>query len=274
MNNIQSISNSYLCSACGACSAVCSRRAITFQDSSIGRKYAVVGDECINCGVCRKVCPSLDTYNLSRDMEDKFVGTILGTHIGRATNKTIYSNAQSGGVCTALLTHLFESGEIDGTVVVRMDYGVVPQIKGVLVTNPADLLKTQKSCYTPVDLLSTLGSCRGCKSIAIVGLPCHIEAIENLQRTSPRQFGNISFRIGLICDRTMSGGINDVICRMAGPFAGGVMIGWKDKSVGETNPSEIKTLKKKLRCDTNSHRWSYATKVEEKWYSRDMYAYA
>lgn len=271
MNNIQSISDSYLCSACGACGAVCSHRAITFQDSSIGRKYAVVSDECINCGLCRKICPSLDSYSLSHDVGDKFVGTILGTYIGRATNNTIYSNAQSGGACTALLTHLFESGEIDGAIVVRMDYGVIPQIKGVLVTDPTELLKTQKSCYTPVDLLSTLESSRDCKSVAVVGLPCHMEAVENLQRTSPRQFGNISFRIGLICDRTMSGGINDVICRMAGPLAGGVMIGWKDKSVGVTNHSEVK---KKLRCDTSLHRWSYATKVEEKWYSHAIYAYA
>lgn len=274
MNNIQSVSDSYLCSACGACQAICNRGAITFQDSPVGRKYAVVGGECIDCGMCRKVCPSLDAHGLSRGVDDKFVGTILGTYIGRATNETIYANAQSGGVCTALLAHLFEDHKIDGAIVVRMDFGITPQIRGVLVTDPSELFKSQKSCYTPVDLLSVLDSCRDCKSIAVVGLPCHIEAVENLQRTKPKQFGNISYRIGLICDRTMAGGINDVVCRLAGSQMGGVKVNWKDKSIGETNQAEARKLKKKLRCDTNSHRWSYATKVEERWYSSGIYAYA
>lgn len=241
MNNIQSVSDSYLCSACGACHSICVRRAITFHESPIGRKYAVVDDKCTDCGMCRKVCPSLDAYSLTSDMEDKYVGTILGTYIGRATCQVIYANAQSGGVCTALLTHMFESGEIDGAVVVKMDYGITPQVRGVLVTTPAELLKSQKSCYTPVDLLSVLESCRDCKSIAVVGLPCHIEAVENLQRTNPRLFGNIVFRIGLICDRTMAGGISDIVCRLACPSEERVKISWRDKSVGETKGTKKKS---------------------------------
>ena len=233
MNNIQQISDAYLCSACGACSVVCPKDAIDFSWSNIGRKYAVVNNNCIDCGLCRKVCPSLDNYGLTSDMADKYVGEIRGVYIGHSTDPFIYQNAQSGGVCTALLTYLFEEGKIDGAVVCRMDYGRVPTVRGVLLTSVSELLQTQKSCYTPVDLLSALKTGENCKSLAIVGLPCHIEAVENLKRTN-KSFGNISYQIGLICDRTLAGGIQDYICTPS-PSNKLILIYWRGKGYSFDN---------------------------------------
>lgn len=241
-NNIQSVSDAYLCSACGGCKTICGHQAISFRESTIGRRYAVVGKTCTGCGLCRQVCPSL-TLETTRpkDVQDKYVGTIKNVYIGRATDNAIYSNAQSGGICTALLTHLFDTEAIGGAIVVRMDYGPVPQVRGVLVTSSQELAATQKSCYTPVDLLSVLIDSRTLRSVAIVGLPCHLEAVENLQRVAANRFANISYRIGLICDRTLCGGIQDVICRYADQNTG-VKIKWRDKS-----ENEYRLLKKNQR---------------------------
>lgn len=60
MRNIQAVSDSYLCSNCGACYAICPKEAIAFQWSGLGRKYAVINEICIECGLCQKVCPSID----------------------------------------------------------------------------------------------------------------------------------------------------------------------------------------------------------------------
>lgn len=46
-------------------------------------------------------------------MQDKYIGNILNTYIGRSSDLEIYSNAQSGGVATAILTYLFRTGKID-----------------------------------------------------------------------------------------------------------------------------------------------------------------
>lgn len=258
--SIQCVSDAYLCSACGGCRAICPRNAISFQDSPIGRRYAVVNDACTSCGLCQQVCPSLSSATAKPEkVSDKYVGTIRNVYIGRATDNAIYSNAQSGGVCTALLVHLFESGAIDGAVVVRMDYGHVPQVKGVLVTSPLDLAATQKSCYTPVDLLSVLDSCRSKQSLAVVGLPCHLEAVHNLQCVFPHRFSNIAYRIGLICDRTFCGGIQDVFCRLATPLLGGAKIHWKDKSIGETR---LRIRKKKISDVTRMPQWSFVMNAE------------
>lgn len=227
IKNIQQISDSYLCSACGACNAICKKDAIEFKFTNIGRKYAQVNEKCINCGLCLKVCPSMDTYRLTSDIEDRYVGEIRNVYIGRSTNATIYQNAQSGGACTALLTYLFETKKIDGAVVCRMVFGFPPTVKGVVVTSASELLETQKSCYTPVDLLSALKTCSNFKSLAVVGLPCHIEAVENLMRTS-RSFSNITYRLGLICDRTLAAGIQDFVCSLS-PSNESFKIHWRGK---------------------------------------------
>lgn len=209
MRNIQSVSDNYMCSSCGACKAVCAKSAISFKYTSIGRKYAFVNGECTDCGMCLKVCPSIDYYNLYDTYEDRLLGEIQQLSIGRATDTYIYENSQSGGVATMLLKYLFEKGLIDGALVCKMTVSENPEAQGYIAYSIADLLDSQKSCYTPVDLLSELRNIRHLKSLAVVGLPCHIEGVCNLIRIL-KKMNNITYKIGLICDRTLCKGIQDV----------------------------------------------------------------
>lgn len=229
MKNIQIISDNYLCSACGACASICARDAISFKWSNIGRKNASVSHEkCINCGLCQKVCPSIDHYNLHSSFSDPFVGDIKDVYVGHAMDNIVYENAQSGGACSAILKYLFDERLIEGAIVCRMYSGPKPRIEGVLVTSSKDLLSCQKSCYTPVDVLTALKQSVNLKSIAVVGIPCQIQGVTNLQLTS-KKFNNISYKIGLICDRTLCDGIQDVMATYAGfdRFS----IHWREKIV-------------------------------------------
>ncbi len=209
MRNIQSVSDNYMCSSCGACKAICARSAVSFKYTSIGRKYAFVNGECTDCGMCLRVCPSIDYYNLYDTYEDRLLGEIKQLYIGRATDTFIYENSQSGGVATMLLKYLFEKGLIDGALVCKMTASDNPEAYGYIAYRVADLLDSQKSCYTPVDLLSELRNASHLKSLAVVGLPCHIEGVCNLTRTL-KKMNNITYKIGLICDRTLCKGIQDV----------------------------------------------------------------
>jgi coenzyme F420 hydrogenase subunit beta len=209
-NNIQDISDSYLCSSCGACKAICPKDCIHFHFTPIGRKEAQVGPECIDCGLCRKVCPTVDTYHLYDRYEDRLVGKIDKIYVGRATDPSIYANSQSGGAATAILKYLFETGKIDGALVCEMSYGSTPVVQGKLISSVTELASSQKSCYTPVDLLSSLRDATSFQSLAVVGLPCQIEGVENLVQTSQR-FGHIKYKLGLICDRTLCAGIQDYL---------------------------------------------------------------
>lgn len=210
--NIQGVSDSYLCCNCGACFAACPHEAIEFRWSNVGRLYAQVNDKCTDCGVCQKVCPSLDLCGVHEVFADMFVGKIHNVYVGRSLDEAIFRNAQSGGLATACVRYLFDKGLIDAALLCRMDFGVTPKVSPCVVTSVEQLGATQGSCYTPVSLLAALGEVSRFKSVAIVGLPCHLQGLWALSRFSKR-YRNITYRFGLICDRTECSGIQEVIKR-------------------------------------------------------------
>ena len=48
------------CCGCSACANKCPQRAIEMKEDEYGFKYPLVDNNlCINCGLCKKVCPIL-----------------------------------------------------------------------------------------------------------------------------------------------------------------------------------------------------------------------
>lgn len=229
--NIHGVSDSYLCCNCGACSVVCPTDAIEFKSTSLGRLYASVNDKCINCGKCQKVCPTL---NQAADFSssDGLLGKISSVSVGKATDAAIFRNSQSGGICTALLKFLFETHRIDAALVCRMDYGdPVPEVRPMIVTNVDELKTSQKSCYSPVELLGILkGEISRFKSIAVVGIGCQIEGLSLISRINKEFEKKIYCRIGLICDRTLCGTIQNVYASYT-PHFQAIKIAWRCKSL-------------------------------------------
>lgn len=226
IKNIQIVSDAFMCSNCGACKVICPKDAISFVCNPLGRMYATVNEHCINCSLCVKVCPSLDIHEMNKTFRDKYVGEIRKVYVGKSANIDFYKNAQSGGACVTILDYLFETQAIDCAVVCRMSFGKTPTVQPVVLNDRKQLCECQKSCYTPVDLLSALKGTLNKESVAIVGLPCHIQGVEALMRNSKR-YSNIKFKIGLICDRTLCGGIQNV---MLSYFGGGLAkIIWRRK---------------------------------------------
>ncbi len=234
MNNIKSISDSYLCSNCGACFAVCPKDAIEFKRTSMGRLYASVKDVCIECGLCKKVCPSIDSIGIRNRYPDKFYGVIEGTYVGRSTEKSIFENAQSGGGVTAVVKYLFEKGKIDAALLCRMSIGNPPIVEAFVATEKEQLGLCQKSCYTPVPLLSALSSIRDKESVAVVGLPCHIEGVSLIQAQFSK-YDNIKYKLGLVCDRTLTDTIQKLVLSYSEDKA--CLIHWRDKKGVEGGPN-------------------------------------
>lgn len=233
MKNIKYISDSYLCSSCGACAAACPHNAIEFKNSSVGRKYAHVKASCKDCGICKKVCPSIDALEIHKRYKDGIVGNVISVKVGKSQVEHYYHNAQSGGAAATILQYLFEQKLIEAAVVTRMDYGDTPNVRGMVITSASEISNCQKSCYTPVALLGALQDARQYKSIAVVGLPCHIEGATLLMETL-KPFRNITYRIGLICDRTLCSGIMPAIKALSG-INKDVKIDWRRKDFNMDN---------------------------------------
>lgn len=252
MKNIKPVSDSYLCSNCGACYTICPKDAISFHKTSIGRYYAIVNDKCIDCGLCQKVCPSLDLQNLHSMLEDRFVGKIIKAYIGRATNDQIFRNAQSGGVATAIVAYLLDGGLIDAAVVCKMEFDTTPKVIPFVVENVNQLYETQRSCYTPVTLLTALKEVSNKKSVAVVGIPCHIEGITSLMKVS-NKFANISYKIGLICDRTECETLQDVIKSYPPiPVSTKIKISWRKKYIEQNNSYNYETAPIEIERENGS----------------------
>lgn len=202
--NIKQITDDLLCSGCGTCNAVCNKNAIRMEKSqAMGLLYAKINSEqCVRCGICLKVCPSANILQEAKSITKKdIIGDVTNCYIGRALDKEIFTNAQSGGLVTTILQYLFDNKLIDAVVSCRMDYGFpIPVVHHTILTNSKDLQMNQKSCYTQVDIVSALKETSQFKSIAIVGLPCHIQGVSNIVKL--KKFHNVKYKIGLICDKS------------------------------------------------------------------------
>jgi coenzyme F420 hydrogenase subunit beta len=158
------------------------------------------------------VCPGIHFGKslISQTPVDHFIGNIISCRVGQATNETIFQNSQSGGIATALLAHLLETGQISGAIVATMQIATPPRGGVMLAKTVDDLLDAQKSKYLPIPLLSALSQLKTAEGpVAIVGLPCHMHGLNNLLTLYPNLASKIFIKIGLICDRVQTNAVVD-----------------------------------------------------------------
>jgi coenzyme F420 hydrogenase subunit beta len=235
--NISLVAENNLCTGCGACKVSCNVEAIRVSKTNIGRLFADIDTEiCTNCGICLQICPGIDVNKqLLISNANPFEGIVKKTYTGISTNKLIYNNAQSGGLVTETLSYLFDTDQIDAAVVCVSNYGTPkPEVFPTIVTDKEQLLLSQRSSYTPVDMVSALKHTANYSNVAFVGLPCHIQGIVTLQAKFKR-YKNIKYKFGLICDRAMSEVIADVLISETNAESCKKKIVWRDKRLGYKN---------------------------------------
>jgi coenzyme F420 hydrogenase subunit beta len=213
---------------------------------------------CNGCGLCLKVCPGghLERGLLS-PQTDPFIGNCISAYCGQATDADILQNGQSGGMVTALLTHLLDSGRINSAVVTRMPEDGTLRPKSIVTSDAGTIRKSQASQYCPVALGSVAQKLlvqQGEKT-AVVGLACHFHGLANARShlKTPAPFG-----IGLVCDRMLTFGAIDYLVEKAKVNRGDVASfqfrskkfnGWPgDGCIRLKNGAEM--------CVPNSHRVS------------------
>ena len=234
--NIDIVKDSLLCFGCGTCNLVCNKGAIIMKYDNIGRLLPIINeDKCIRCGLCLKACPGIDNNGIQiPKTEDVYVGTIINTYVAKSKDEQIYRNAQSGGLVTATLKHLFEKRKIDAAIVCQVDAAIDYTPKAVIITSISQLANSQKSSYIPIDMISELKFCNDYHSIAFVGTGCHIQGVEAVRKFKASLGNKISYTLGLICDRTLCKTSADILLK--GLFTGKKKkLIWRDKSINYAN---------------------------------------
>lgn len=206
------------------------------QYDDIGRLLPMIDDsKCTNCGLCYHHCPGLDLKGIQLpNVEDYYVGHVEKVYIGKATEEKIYRNSQSGGLVTATIKYLFESGKIDAAIMCRVEDAIEYTPKAVVVITPKDIYSCQKSSYVPIDIVSAMMQTEQYHSIAVVGTGCHIQGIRALRMFNKKYCEKIKYTLGLICDRTLCKTATDVLYGDNFKNASKKLV-WRDKSIHYKN---------------------------------------
>ena len=194
------------CSGCGACVAVCPADSISFEEGEQvagprSNGYCKQATDGVQCGACYTACPR--TGDQPKET--------LGSYLGLVTAKAAFEipHRQSGGAVTAILANALDEGLIDAVVTVTEDRWTL-RPSSVIITKSDVLIQQAGSRYSWwVPLLAALKHAvveRKFKKIAVVGVPCAIQAIARI-RTSDndllKPYGKaIRLALGLFCTET------------------------------------------------------------------------
>jgi colanic acid/amylovoran biosynthesis protein len=174
---------------------------------------------CRVCGYCLSVCPGVSIHGIEAfvSQHKSFEGPCLETLVAHAVDNDLRSGGQSGGVASAIACKLLEAGQADGVVVATLDWSAnKPRGRAMIARSRETLLASQGSIYCPMPLFEGLNSVmRPSERLAVVGLPCHIHAIQNLKTLQPDTAKQITMTVGLFCDRTLTYAAVDYLIRRA-----------------------------------------------------------
>ncbi|MCS4541229.1 MAG: Coenzyme F420 hydrogenase/dehydrogenase, beta subunit C-terminal domain [Euryarchaeota archaeon] len=196
-----------LCYSCGLCVAVCPENVIEM----IVEMPTLKGN-CTHCGDCFVECPK--SYlpikeiqeNLFGDTQsfEQSIGYYQKIFSAQTKRKKILGVSQSGGVVTTLLTSALDQNLINGALVTALEGEWGP--KPTIARTYPKLLESARSKYTVNSILTALKEVGAEDEIAVVGLPCHVQALRKLQvsSSSPKILNRIKILIGLFCSSSFT----------------------------------------------------------------------
>ena len=179
-----------LCAGCMACVEVCPKRAITIKDEL--RHYnAVIGDSCIDCGACHRVCQKNHPAESVEPQQ---------WYQGWANDKNIRMDGSSGGLAMALARGFVQNGGmvcscvfVDGKFSFKFadTADTLKEFAGskYVKSNPLGIYKKVKE------------ELKKDEKILFIGLPCQVSALRNF--VGDKLYNGL-YTIDLICHGTPS----------------------------------------------------------------------
>ncbi len=215
-NLLQEVVKKGLCHRCGGCVTLCTAinyGALTVDED--GRPRFTDPEKCIECGLCYVVCPEI--LELEEETKQRLgwsapMGRVLNVRVARASDPAVRERATDGGVVTALLLHLFDTGHIDGAIVAKQTGPF--QRDPVLAVNREEILEGAGfhfdishgmvgfgNAYLAHDAMEALNPVmrKGLRRVALVGTPCQIHTFRRMETLGVMPSESIAFCFGLFC---------------------------------------------------------------------------
>lgn len=214
MGTIKQVINGNYCVGCGVCPLLDSNLSIALNDNG---EYQAVRSEDTDTSPADVVCPFANA-DLNEDVlgealfseqqgvkHDKAIGYYLKTYVGYAVANGFRDRGSSGGMVSWVISQLFSLDKIDAVIHVKespeqgmmYSYQVSRSIK--------EMEEGAKSKYYPIQLSGVLEYVRNHdERFAIVGVPCFIKAVHQLEAIDTVIASRIQYHIGLVCGHLKS----------------------------------------------------------------------
>lgn len=206
---LQEIVSSGLCSGCGACVAILSDDVLEMRMCEEGylRPYAKRNLSTRDQAKLRSCCPGIGlAHSGAFDFGVKYDpiwGPIVSLAAGHAFDPEVRRTASSGGVLSALLIHLLESGKVDFVVHTRSSTENPLKNETAFSRTRSDVLRAAGSRYSPAAPVAELprALAQGGR-FAFVGKPCDVAAVRKICCADPVTAGRIPYLLSFMCAGT------------------------------------------------------------------------
>ncbi len=206
LRSLAKIVDGGLCHRCGSCVGICPTGVLALDANEYPRIKNL--SSCTDCDLCVKVCPG-DEFNFREAYQELYQkdpdfeythGPFLKATVAHSLNPVLREHSTSGGLVTEILTHLLETKQIDGAIVIGSASDVLWKGKVFIARTPQDLLSAMKSKYAIAPTNSALEEVRRVPGrYAAVGLPCQIHGLIKARKLDAHLKERIVFTIGLFC---------------------------------------------------------------------------
>jgi coenzyme F420 hydrogenase subunit beta len=225
-NLIQEVQKPGLCHRCGGCVTICT--AVNYGALEVDEegkpRYRDI-EKCIECGLCHAICP--ENEELKEEMKRKVawsapMGRVIETTVSRALDRDVLARATDGGVVTALLLHLFQTGRIDGAIVAKRKgpfqrEPILAESREDILASAGFFMDTSHGVKSFGDRYLTHSTIeefdplmrRGLRRVALVGTPCQVNAVRRMETLGIVPSDSIRYIFGLFCSGNFVFGENE-----------------------------------------------------------------
>ena len=162
------------CTGCFGCFNICPKDAISMEEDAFGNVYPTIDEhKCINCGLCKSVCPVLNSKNIKFNVPKKVYAMY-------SKNNNIRTESTSGGIATTISKYVIEKkGVVYGAGNI-LNNGMFEFIR---INSVEDLFKIQGSkyvhCYINKAFKSIKKDLEGNKMVLFIATPCQVAGLKN-----------------------------------------------------------------------------------------------
>lgn len=162
------------CCGCNACVQCCPKQCITMVPDEEGFDYPTVNkNDCIDCGLCEKVCPVLNSGESKRPLK---------VYAAKNTNEKIRLKSSSGGVFTTLAEDIIRKGGVVFGVSFDKEWNAVhtytEDIEGLSAFRGSKYVQSKiGSSYKEVKSFLKNG-----REVLFTGTSCQIAGLKNFLR--------------------------------------------------------------------------------------------